>query len=130
MADLRRAPRAQRRKCRTSPPQSSGNRFLPLSVERRINQGGRNEDLRLDFRGGDLAREPSGTRRLTGRPGWFDRADRCPIVRRAGLRSEEHTSELQSRFDLVCRLLLEKKKTQTNVKQVRYLHGRDSHAVG
>src|SRR5437868_12580300 len=28
----------------------------------------------------------------------------------AGLRSEEHTSELQSRFDLVCRLLLEKKK--------------------
>src|SRR5438067_10400759 len=28
----------------------------------------------------------------------------------AALRSEEHTSELQSRFDLVCRLLLEKKK--------------------
>src|SRR5699024_12407116 len=27
-------------------------------------------------------------------------------------RSEEHTSELQSRFDLVCRLLLEKKKRQ------------------
>src|SRR5699024_11243268 len=28
-------------------------------------------------------------------------------------RSEEHTSELQSRFDLVCRLLLEKKKYTT-----------------
>src|SRR5699024_12551081 len=28
----------------------------------------------------------------------------------AGIRSEEHTFELQSRFDLVCRLLLEKKK--------------------
>src|SRR5699024_4079820 len=28
------------------------------------------------------------------------------------VRSEEHTSELQSRFDLVCRLLLEKKKDQ------------------
>src|SRR5207249_8424299 len=28
----------------------------------------------------------------------------------ASTRSEEHTSELQSRFDLVCRLLLEKKK--------------------
>src|SRR5699024_12457229 len=28
------------------------------------------------------------------------------------LRSEEHTSELQSRFDLVCRLLLEKKKNR------------------
>src|SRR5699024_11362672 len=31
-------------------------------------------------------------------------------------RSEEHTSELQSRFDLVCRLLLEKKNTnETNL---------------
>src|SRR5699024_11305617 len=29
-------------------------------------------------------------------------------------RSEEHTSELQSRFDLVCRLLLEKKKNYLN----------------
>src|SRR5699024_12224444 len=28
-------------------------------------------------------------------------------------RSEEHTSELQSRFELVCRLLLEKKKSDT-----------------
>src|SRR5437868_13874400 len=28
------------------------------------------------------------------------------------VRSEEHTSELQSRFDLVCRLLLEKKKDE------------------
>src|SRR5699024_12320443 len=32
------------------------------------------------------------------------------VVRAVVLRSEEHTSELQSRFDLVCRLLLEKKK--------------------
>src|SRR2546421_3874589 len=30
-------------------------------------------------------------------------------------RSEEHTSELQSRSDLVCRLLLEKKKKQTDI---------------
>src|SRR5699024_11852364 len=29
-------------------------------------------------------------------------------------RSEEHTSELQSRFDLVCRLLLEKKKRKAH----------------
>src|SRR5207249_8776026 len=34
---------------------------------------------------------------------WRDGASQC-------CRSEEHTSELQSRFDLVCRLLLEKKK--------------------
>src|SRR5207249_5175568 len=32
------------------------------------------------------------------------------------VRSEEHTSELQSRFDLVCRLLLEKKKKKHNKK--------------
>src|SRR5438067_9698518 len=31
-------------------------------------------------------------------------------VKTRGQRSEEHTSELQSRFDIVCRLLLEKKK--------------------
>src|SRR5437867_9409776 len=30
-------------------------------------------------------------------------------------RSEEHTSELQSPYDLVCRLLLEKKKKKTNI---------------
>src|SRR5690606_40886467 len=35
-------------------------------------------------------------------------------VRLGGLRSEEHTSELQSRENLVCRLLLEKKKINTN----------------
>src|SRR2546422_3578784 len=32
-------------------------------------------------------------------------------------RSEEHTSELQSRLHLVCRLLLEKKKKKKNKKQ-------------
>src|SRR6266496_4593149 len=35
---------------------------------------------------------------------------RAPGLRRGRRRSEEHTSELQSRRDLVCRLLLEKKK--------------------
>src|SRR2546429_7367718 len=38
---------------------------------------------------------------------------RCPLflgVASFALRSEEHTSELQSRLHLVCRLLLEKKK--------------------
>src|SRR5437868_12660892 len=35
---------------------------------------------------------------------------------RSSGRSEEHTSELQSRFDLVCRLLLEKKK------EINYYH--------
>src|SRR5437868_9020049 len=34
------------------------------------------------------------------------------------VRSEEHTSELQSRFDLVCRLLLEKKNNE--IKHVHH----------
>src|SRR5437868_13139383 len=33
-------------------------------------------------------------------------------------RSEEHTSELQSRFDLVCRLLLEKKKENNKTSSI------------
>src|SRR5260221_3315199 len=35
---------------------------------------------------------------------------KCPGGAPLGMRSEEHTSELQSHSDLVCRLLLEKKK--------------------
>src|SRR5438105_12806415 len=35
------------------------------------------------------------------------------------VRSEEHTSELQSRVDLVCRLLLEKKKTRARTTLTR-----------
>src|SRR5437868_12142376 len=41
-------------------------------------------------------------------------------------RSEEHTSELQSRFDLVCRLLLEKKKTK-NPTPDRHPHNTSRH---
>src|SRR5436190_13721807 len=40
--------------------------------------------------------------------------------RRTGPRSEEHTSELQSHSDLVCRLLLEKKKTNKERKKQTY----------
>src|SRR5207249_11180910 len=39
-----------------------------------------------------------------------------PGLHLAAVRSEEHTSELQSRFDLVCRLLLEKKKKKKKKK--------------
>src|SRR5689334_23993978 len=39
----------------------------------------------------------------------------------ASPRSEEHTSELQSQFHLVCRLLLEKKKN-TDILQFIYMH--------
>src|SRR5690606_41527640 len=40
------------------------------------------------------------------------RGGQLPVERRHGARSEEHTSELQSRENLVCRLLLEKKKNK------------------
>src|SRR5947209_10559092 len=56
--------------------------------------------------------------------GRVETADVLP--RRSGVRSEEHTSELQSRQYLVCRLLLEKKKKQiaknkkTKTTQQRY----------
>src|SRR5690349_24834868 len=49
---------------------------------------------------------PHRRRRLLG---WAD-AEPAPAGLVDGPRSEEHTSELQSRRDLVCRLLLEKKK--------------------
>src|SRR2546422_4331569 len=42
-----------------------------------------------------------------------------------GSRSEEHTSELQSRLHLVCRLLLEKKKKKRNVSYVMKLTNTD-----
>src|SRR5437867_8076268 len=44
----------------------------------------------------------------------------------SAFRSEEHTSELQSPYDLVCRLLLEKKKPLPPThKQSSHLHSRD-----
>src|SRR5438034_3981944 len=72
----------------------------------------------------DLHRRRLRRRSGTLSPGhlWLDGA-RLPLRGFAGqnlrhapprLRSEEHTSELQSHSDLVCRLLLEKKKTKNN----------------
>src|SRR5688572_32681326 len=57
-----------------------------------------------------------------GRRGRGRRLDRrpCPPQGRPGTppgrRSEEHTSELQSQSNLVCRLLLEKKKNKKNLQ--------------
>src|SRR5207249_7067105 len=63
-----------------------------------------------------LGRKDVGTRALT--PAMLEvviQGATCLVQQR----SEEHTSELQSRFDLVCRLLLEKKKRQ---KQLLCVH--------
>src|SRR3712207_8999914 len=51
----------------------------------------------------------------------LDRAGRLRALRPGALRvlrSEEHTSELQSRQYLVCRLLLEKKKIKTHAREM------------
>src|SRR2546427_3139035 len=44
---------------------------------------------------------------------------RIQLLVRENIRSEEHTSELQSQSNLVCRLLLEKKKKTNDVPAVR-----------
>src|SRR3712207_7242476 len=51
-----------------------------------------------------------GTRETSFRSARSLREQRAAVPGRPGMRSEEHTSELQSRQYLVCRLLLEKKK--------------------
>src|SRR5260370_26393269 len=56
-------------------------------------------------------------------PGFHSTGSALPVTIRVGgvlsptngPRSEEHTSELQSHLNLVCRLLLEKKKKQTRI---------------
>src|SRR4051812_49865267 len=48
-----------------------------------------------------------------------DRPRHRSFARLVGIRSEEHTSELQSHVNLVCRLLLEKKKNNKNNSQAQ-----------
>src|SRR3712207_7017379 len=57
--------------------------------------------------------EPSRQRLPVGRCAGVVRAHQLEQVEELLTRSEEHTSELQSRQYLVCRLLLEKKKTMS-----------------
>src|SRR2546422_1645974 len=65
-----------------------------------------------------LFRSPAAYLGSTGRAYRVQRSGRKGPVgvtgRSFASRSEEHTSELQSRLHLVCRLLLEKKKTKNN----------------
>src|SRR5260370_34175792 len=56
--------------------------------------------------------EPSDLPLITSRGAWK------LLTARRGDRSEEHTSELQSHLNLVCRLLLEKKKTSPTTKSL------------
>src|SRR5260370_28317460 len=60
--------------------------------------------------GGESAREPARQGRLPGALGTLHRDEQPRHRQPRVMRSEEHTSELQSHLNLVCRLLLEKKK--------------------
>src|SRR2546429_7263631 len=60
-----------------------------------------------------MARVASSFRRSAFSPAYSRSAATKAGGRLASRRSEEHTSELQSRLHLVCRLLLEKKKKKT-----------------
>src|SRR5256885_11426093 len=65
--------------------------------------------------------------RLVGRVGELEEGERPAIADtvesvNVGARSEEHTSELQSPCNLVCRLLLEKKKRNTQYDNHLYTH--------
>src|SRR5689334_24531987 len=62
-----------------------------------------------------LFRSPLPAAARPARPRARDRA----IAQRRARRSEEHTSELQSQFHLVCRLLLEKKKIALSLLRFR-----------
>src|SRR2546428_569264 len=61
-----------------------------------------------------LLRAPSRTLRLPGPKALTSPEFLVALVAGTVIRSEEHTSELQSRSDLVCRLLLEKKNRHHN----------------
>src|SRR5260370_30985866 len=68
----------------------------------------------LRVRGGLRAQNPLPTRTALPRPDSTRGRPALPA------RSEEHTSELQSHLNLVCRLLLEKKKKKTQCMVVKY----------
>src|SRR3712207_6894589 len=69
-------------------------------------------------RGGRLQSSPNAP------PRQGSRRTRSSLSRMPTMRSEEHTSELQSRQYLVCRLLLEKKTvTESNIRKRRYTLG-------
>src|SRR5699024_11595706 len=81
---------------------------VPARVQFRSPEVGRAERLLVE-EGRRLRFGAGGTAALNERGDHGDGAAAHLVDRLAHVRSEEHTSELQSRFDLVCRLLLEKK---------------------
>src|SRR3712207_7498847 len=98
------------------PPRSTLFPYTTLFRSRRAPRGADDQE-QLTGRVEHDRRRHRAERALAGRDGVLLALDQAELVRGAGLRgqvvhlrSEEHTSELQSRQYLVCRLLLEKKQ--------------------
>src|SRR5690349_22123179 len=89
-------------------------RVLDPGPQTTVQDGGRTGQLRYGIPPSGPVDRPSFVlaNRLVGNP---DGAAALEFTR-----SEEHTSELQSRRDLVCRLLLEKKKKNTKTEWIAY----------
>src|SRR2546429_6837055 len=73
--------------------------------------------------------EDLGAHQLLGCMGLRRRCCRAGVLGLGNFRSEEHTSELQSRLHLVCRLLLEKKKRSTARKCTTHATRRSSRKI-
>src|SRR5438105_3549376 len=97
------------------PPNAKGKPPTRTGCRRR-GTGNRPEGVAGPFRQHVVRRTDPALDKWTSTQPWVVRQRKGPCVNRREsvsfppVRSEEHTSELQSRVDLVCRLLLEKKK--------------------
>src|SRR5207249_11651574 len=83
------------------PPPPTSTLFPYTTLFRSCDDGARRSELVIARGGCRGIRQPTGAVH-----------EESVAIAPRGQRSEEHTSELQSRFDLVCRLLLEKKKEE------------------
>src|SRR5215813_7440246 len=123
-----------RRSLASSIPRRSVSRRRPGAERPHDLEGEARVDLRRSCRGADRRRARITPRRRRPRAAsGRARPDRraWPLGRHRSRRSEEHTSELQSRPHIVCRLLLEKKKKKKNkqivIKKKKKKHKRKKH---
>src|SRR5256885_6475135 len=95
------------------PPRSTLFPYTTLfrSAGRGLAASGELRGARLSLRHFIALAQPAQQLRLVHRPG-----NVIALSLQAAHRSEEHTSELQSPCNLVCRLLLEKKKKESNLR--------------
>src|SRR3712207_8004329 len=95
------------------PPRSTLFPYTTLFRSATVQGAGGNQPSVLNYGGQQTSTNPPGVSATRVANGVYD------VTFKAN-RSEEHTSELQSRQYLVCRLLLEKKKTQSSPRSCRH----------